>query len=76
MDAIIQGENGAWGGMEIKLGYIGGEQAADNLKRLVKKLSETNQKPPGFLAVVIGVGGILRKRDDGVWVIPADSLGA
>jgi predicted AAA+ superfamily ATPase len=76
VDAIVQGENGAWGGIEIKLGYIGEEQAADNLKRLVKKLSETNQKPPSFLAAIIGVGGVLKKRDDGVWVIPVDCLGA
>jgi predicted AAA+ superfamily ATPase len=76
VDAIIQGENGAWGGIEIKLGYFGEEEAAENLKRLVKKLSETNQKPPNFLAAVIGVGGVLKKRDDGVWVIPVDCLGA
>jgi predicted AAA+ superfamily ATPase len=76
VDAVIQGENGAWGGIEIKLGYIGEEQAADNLKRLIKKLSETDQKPPAFLAVVIGVGGVLKKRDDGIWVIPVDCLGA
>ena len=74
IDAIIEKRDGSWGGIEIKLGYHQEDEAAAALLRLKKKLAESNQKPPAFLAVVIGVGALAKKRDDGVFVIPADHL--
>jgi len=74
VDAIIEKRDGSWGGFEIKLGYHQEEEGAASLLRLKKKLAEEKQKPPSFLAVLVGVGALSRKRDDGVLIIPADSL--
>jgi len=74
VDAIVEQRNGSWCGIEIKLGYHQENEAADSLLRLQKKLQADKQKPPVFLAVIIGVGGLAKKRDDGVLVIPIDYL--
>jgi len=74
VDAIVEMRNGSWGGIEIKLGYHQEDEAADSLLRLKKKLLVDKQKPPTFLAVIIGVGALAKKRDDGVLVIPIDHL--
>ena len=74
VDAIIEKRDGSWGGIKIKLGYHQEDEAVASLIRLRKKLLENNQRPPTFLAVVIGVGALARKRDDGVLVIPADCI--
>jgi len=74
VDAIIEKRDGSWGGIEIKLGYHQEEEAAASLLRLKNKLLDDKQKPPAFLAVVIGVGALAKKRDDGIIVIPIDHL--
>lgn len=74
VDAIIEKRDGSWGGIEIKLGHHQEDEAAASLLRLKKKLLEDKQKPPAFLAVVIGVGALSKKRSDGVLVIPVDHL--
>ena len=74
VDAIVEMRNGSWGGIEIKLGYYQEDEAANSLLRLKKKLLVDKQKPPTFLAVIIGVGALAKKRDDGVLVIPIDHL--
>jgi hypothetical protein len=76
VDAIIEGRDKNWGAIEIKLGYTEEDIAANNLLRLVDKIEQDKQKAPSFLAVVIGIGGILKKRDDGVLIIPIEMLGA
>jgi len=75
VDAIVERRDGSWGGIEIKLGYHQEEEAAASLLRLKKKLLEDRQKPPAFLATVIGVGALAKRRDDGVIVLPVDHLG-
>ncbi|MDR2197415.1 MAG: DUF4143 domain-containing protein [Coriobacteriales bacterium] len=74
-DAIIERRDGSWAGIEIKLGYHSEDEAAETLLRLKRKLDGTGQKPPAFLAVVVGVGALARLRDDGIYVIPIDHLG-
>ena len=74
-DAIIERRDGSWGGIEIKLGYHQEDEAAASLIRLKEKLAGANQKPPAFLAVIIGIGALSKKREDGVYVIPIDHLG-
>lgn len=74
VDAIIERRDGTWGGIEIKLGYHQEDEAAASLLRLEKKLSGAGQRPPGFLAVIIGVGAFAKRRRDGVLVIPVDHL--
>jgi hypothetical protein len=75
VDAIIERRDGSWGGMEIKLGYHQEEAAAETLLRLKRKLVDGRQRPPAFLAIVIGVGGLAKRRDDGIVVAPIDCLG-
>jgi predicted AAA+ superfamily ATPase len=75
IDAIVEKRNGQWAGIEIKLGYYGEDEAAANLLKLRSKMIDAKQKPPEFLAVIIGVGGICKKRSDGVFVVPIDCLG-
>jgi predicted AAA+ superfamily ATPase len=75
IDAIVEGKNKEWGAIEIKLGYPNEDAAAANLLRLVDKIEKNRQKPPRFLSVITGVGSILKKRGDGVLVIPIDLLG-
>jgi predicted AAA+ superfamily ATPase len=74
VDAIIEKRDGSWGGVEIKLGYHQEEDAAAALLRLKKKLLTDKQKAPAFLAMVVGIGAVAKKRDDGVFVIPVDHL--
>jgi predicted AAA+ superfamily ATPase len=76
IDAIVEARDGRWGAMEIKLGNYNEELAANNLLRLKAKMTASGQKAPVFMAVVTGVGSILRLRDDGVLVVPIDHLGA
>jgi predicted AAA+ superfamily ATPase len=75
IDAVVEGKNKEWGAIEIKLGYTKENEASANLRRLVSKIEGDKQKPPRFLAVITGVGSILKQRDDGVYVIPVDLLG-
>ena len=75
VDAIIESMDGSWGAIEIKLGYDGEEEGAKNLLQLESKLDKSLQVEAKFLAVIVGIGGILHKREDGIWVIPLDCLG-
>lgn len=74
-DAIIHLEDGRWGAIEIKLGgddLI--ESGARSLKTLRDKIIEkSDEQAPTFLMVFTAVGG-LYQRDDGVWVVPINTL--
>jgi hypothetical protein len=74
VDAIIERRDGSWGALEIKLGYHQEDEVAASLLRLKKKLTDDRQRPPSFLAVVIGVGALAKVRSDGIVVIPVDHL--
>jgi len=74
VDAIIENRDGSWGGVEIKLGYHQEDEAAASLLRLKNKLLLDKQNPPSFLAVIIGIGAIAKKREDGIFVIPVDHI--
>lgn len=75
IDAIIDGLDGSWGAIEIKLSPTGEEEGAKNLLRLKDKIDTNHLKNPSFLMVITGVGGVLRRREDGVIVAPIDCLG-
>ena len=74
VDAIIEKRDGSWGAIEIKLGYYQEDEAAASLIRLKQKLAASGQKPPAFLAILVGVGAFSKKREDGIYVIPIDHL--
>ena len=72
-DVILQLPDGRWSAVEIKLGSFEFDEAAKNLLRLKRKLSD-EIIPPSFLAIVTASGGMAWQRDDGVFVIPIDCL--
>jgi len=75
VDAIVGQRDGSWGAIAVKLGYHHEEEtAAASLVRLKAKMENGGEKPPAFLAIIVGVGGLARVRKDGVLVIPADRL--
>jgi predicted AAA+ superfamily ATPase len=73
VDAIIEMQDGSWGGFEIKLGENQIEKAAHTLNRLKNKMISNGAREPSCLAVITG-GGLGRKREDGIYVIPINSL--
>jgi predicted AAA+ superfamily ATPase len=73
-DAIIEMRDGAWGAFEIKLGEHQVEAAARSLLRLKNKMTGNGASAPKCLAVITG-GGLGMVRDDGVYVIPINTLG-
>ena len=61
--------------VEVKLGAFQVDAAAKNLLAVKDKLERAGYRPPSALLVVVGVGGIATKRDDGVQVATLDTLG-
>ena len=74
-DAIVHLRDGSYGLIEIK---IGGEglinEGAQTLIKLRDKIDPTKMKNPSFLMVLVGIGEIAYRRDDGVYVVPIGCL--
>lgn len=78
VDAILE-YGGGWAGVEIKLSDTKADDGAASLLRLRSKLTRNTtarHAEPLFLAVIVGRGGLAYRRADGVYVIPAATLGA
>ena len=73
VDAIVEMKDGSWGAFEIKLGEHQVDAAAQVLIRMKNKIVSNGAREPSCLAVITG-GGFGRKREDGVYVIPINSL--
>ncbi len=74
-DAVVHLRNGDYGLTEIKLGgdnLI--EEGASTLKELASKIDTTKMKSPSFMMVLTGIGTYSYQREDGVWVVPINSL--
>lgn len=77
-DVIIELADGRWGGIEIKTSEDKVPAACASLLRLNSKLlrnPDARSRAPEFLAVMVGIGDFAYQRDDGVYVIPAGTLG-
>lgn len=70
-DAVIHMDDGKWGLVEVKLGSLQIDKAAENLIHLEKTI-DTRIKP-SFLMIITG-GQFAYKRDDGVYVVPIGCL--
>lgn len=74
-DAIVHLRDGSYGLIEIK---IGGErlinEGAETLIKLQNKIDITKMKSPSFLMVLIGIGEVAYRREDGVYVVPIGCL--
>ena len=46
VDAIIEAADGAWAGIEVKIGHNQAEKAAANLLRLSDKIRRAGGRPP------------------------------
>ena len=73
VDAIIEMPDGSWGAFEIKLGQEQVETAVNTLQRMKNKMIKAGNEPPVCLAVITG-GGIATLREDGVYVLPINSI--
>ena len=74
-DAVVHLRNGNYGLIEIKLGgdkLI--EEGAQNLKDLASKIDTKNMSKPAFMTVLCAQAPFAYKRNDGVYVIPIDTL--
>lgn len=74
VDAIVERRDGSWGAFEVKLGIDQVDRAAQNVLRLEKKMVERGEQPPAVKAVIVGTGGVSHRRNDGVCVVPIDTL--
>ena len=74
-DAILTMPNGSWVAVEVKLGYQQIDSAAATLLRLRDKMTNAGDPAPAAMIVLVGIGAIAQQRDDGVIIIPADTLG-
>ena len=75
-DAVMHLWDGRYGLIEVKLG--GKElidEGATNLTKLASKIDTDKMSKPSFLKVVTGVGEHCYRREDGVCVVPATTLG-
>ncbi len=75
VDAIIQGDDGRWAGVEIKAGAAQEDDGATALLRLRNKMVERGEDPPASLIVIVGAGSFAHRRPDGVDVVPIDLMG-
>ena len=67
--------DGEWAAIEIKLGHTQTDKTAATLTRLSNKMIQGGHKPSALLLAIIGVGSYTHRRDDNVYVAPADLLG-
>lgn len=70
IDVVVEGADGSWVGMEVKLGLRAVDKAAENLQRVAAKMVH----PPAKLVVVVPHGPAYT-RADGVVVAPLTTLG-
>lgn len=74
-DLVVEGADGLWIPVEVKLGASQEDEAAKNLLSLKAKMERAGYREPSAMLVVVGVGGIAHLREDGVQVATLDTLG-
>ncbi|MDR1513663.1 MAG: DUF4143 domain-containing protein [Propionibacteriaceae bacterium] len=73
-DAVVELPDGAWVGVEVKLGFGAVDAAAASLTRFAAVVDQSRVGAPAALIVVTG-SGIAHRRNDGVTVAPFGLLG-
>ena len=71
---MIELPDGAWCGIEIKLGANKIEEAAGNLTRIRDEIVKDGGKLPSALIVLCGLSNAAYRRPDGVCVVPLTAL--
>ena len=74
VDAVVEAADGRWAAFEIKLGERWVDDGARSLRRLARRLEQSDHGPPSALAVVVpsGYGSV---KPGEVGVIPIGALG-
>jgi len=75
VDAVLTTKDGRWLPVEIKLGSQQEDAAASALLQLAKKMTGAGQPAASALVAVTGLDSFAHRRDDGVIVVPFDTLG-
>ena len=74
VDAVIEAADGRWAAFEIKLGERWVEEGARNLRRLARRMEQSDHGKPSALAVIVPAGyGHVQPGEVGV--IPIGALG-
>ncbi len=74
VDAIVEAADGRWAAFEVKLGDRRIAEGANNLKRLARRMEESDHEKPSVLAVIVPRGYGHAGIED-VGVIPIGALG-
>lgn len=75
VDAVVEAADGRWAAFEIKLGERWVDEGAANLRRLAKRMADTEHGRPAALAVILPSGYGYVGGDGDVGVIPIGALG-
>lgn len=73
IDSVVEMPGGRWGAIEIKLGWKQVDDAAERLLKMDRMFAERGTRP-SFLCVVCGLWNRAYRRDDGVYVVPINTL--
>lgn len=74
IDAVVTTKDGRWGAFEIKLGANQVDQAAENLLKIKRKLTDSGSVEPEILVVICGLSNAAYQREDGIYVVPITTL--
>ncbi len=72
-DAVIALNDGRWAAVEVKLGSMQIDEAAEHLLKIKKKINTDKMKEPSFLMILTG-SELAYQRKDGVLVVPLACL--
>ncbi|MBY7705090.1 hypothetical protein JIY74_33635 [Vibrio harveyi] len=50
------------------------DEAAETLNKTISNIIKNNNKPPILKCVIVGFGNVIYKREDGVLVVPINTL--
>ena len=75
VDAVVEAADGRWAAFEIKLGDRWVDDGARNLRRLAKRMANSDHGPPAALAVIVPSGYGFAHGGTEAGVIPIHALG-
>ncbi|MDR3070686.1 MAG: DUF4143 domain-containing protein, partial [Propionibacteriaceae bacterium] len=73
VDTVVHLHDGRWGGIEVKMGQVEADKAADNLRELKDSIDLDKMSGPSFL-MVLTAGQLAYRRSDGVLMVPIGCL--
>ena len=75
VDAVVEAADGRWAAFEIKLGSRWVDDGARNLRRLARRMANSDHGPPAALAVIVPSGYGSAHGGTEAGVIPIHALG-